>query len=86
MLPSPTARRQAMAYIVVTKDRPPGRAQLIERVGSSDFEGDQFRANLSERLAWAVEDAERELPDDLPAQEPAAAPADVADDPVLVPF
>jgi hypothetical protein len=75
-----------MAYIVVTRERPDGRAQLIERVGSADFEGDQFRANLSERLAWAVEDAERELPDDVPAQEPVAAPAGLADDPVLVPF
>jgi hypothetical protein len=86
MLRSPTARRQAMAYIVVTKDRPEGRAQLVERVGSSDFEGDQFRMNLSERLAWAVEDAERDLPDDLPADEPAEAPAREAADPVLIRF
>ena len=55
-----------MAYIVVTKDRPEGEAHLVERVGSADFEGDHFRTCLSERLAWAVEDAERALPEAAP--------------------
>jgi hypothetical protein len=49
-----------MAYIVVTKERPDGHAQLCERVGAADFEADHFRNCLSDRLAWAVEDAERE--------------------------
>ena len=51
-----------MAYIVVTKERPEGSAQLCERVGSADFTADHFRACLSERIAWAVEDSEREVP------------------------
>jgi hypothetical protein len=49
-----------MAYIVVTKERPDGHAQLCERVGAADFEADHFRNCLSDRLAWAVGDAERE--------------------------
>jgi hypothetical protein len=66
-----------MAYIVVTKDRPPeGRAQLVERVGSADFEADHFRSCLSERLAWAVEDAERALPE--PEPEPQVEPGRAA--------
>jgi len=62
-----------MAYILVTKERPKGHAQLCERVGSADFTADHFRACLSDRLAWAVEDAEREAP--VPEPEPVAEAA-----------
>lgn len=66
-----------MAYIVVTKERPDGDAQLLERVAPEDFHADHFRTCLSDRLAWAVEDAEREPPA-LPEEEPPRdAPAHV---------
>jgi hypothetical protein len=32
-----------------------------ERVIPSDFTTDHFRAQLAERVAWAVQDAEREV-------------------------
>ena len=65
-----------MAYILVTKERPKGHAQLCERVGSADFTADHFRTCLSDRIAWAVEDAEREVPALEP--EPVAEPETIA--------
>jgi hypothetical protein len=66
-----------MAYIVVTKERPDGHAQLCERVGAADFEADHFRNCLSDRLAWAVEDAERERAADEPGRVSREVPANV---------
>lgn len=70
-----------MAFIVVTRDRPDGDAQHVERVAPSDFETDHFRTCLSERLAWAVEDAEHAVRRDEaergPGDEPEHRPGDV---------
>jgi hypothetical protein len=66
-----------MAYIVVTKERPDGHAQLCERVGAADFEADHFRNCLADRLAWAVEDAERERAADEPGRVSREVPAHV---------
>jgi hypothetical protein len=66
-----------MAYIVVTKERPDGHAQFVERVGAADFEADHFRNCLSERLAWAVEDAERDALHREPEGERRAAAGEV---------
>jgi hypothetical protein len=50
-----------MPYIVVTSSPPSGSAALFERVNPADFETESFRTRLADRLAWAVEDADREL-------------------------
>jgi hypothetical protein len=47
-----------MPRIIVTADDPGTRVMLSERVTPSDFETDHFRAQLAERVAWAVSDAE----------------------------
>jgi hypothetical protein len=49
-----------MPRIIVTADDSSGRVLHSERVSPSDFETEHFRAQLAERVAWAVEDAERE--------------------------
>lgn len=49
-----------MPRIIVTADDSGGRVLHSERVTPSDFETEHFRAQLAERMAWAVEDAERE--------------------------
>ena len=49
-----------MPRIIVTADDSSGRVLHSERVTPSDFETEHFRAQLAERVAWAVEDAERE--------------------------
>jgi hypothetical protein len=49
-----------MPRIIVTADDSGGRVLHSERVSPSDFETEHFRAQLAERVAWAVEDAERE--------------------------
>ena len=56
-----------------------GRVLHSERVTPADFETEHFRAQLAERVAWAVEDADREPPtaaggaDDAPAADSEAA-------------
>ena len=51
-----------MPRIIVLADVPAGQEQdlrtLEERVQASDLESGHFAAQLVERLAWAVEDAE----------------------------
>ena len=49
-----------MPRIIITADDSEARVLHSERVTPSDFETDHFRAQLAERVAWAVEDAERE--------------------------
>jgi hypothetical protein len=61
-----------MPHIIVTSDGPTDRVLHSERVSPSDFETAHFRTQLAERVAWAVEDAERD------ATGEAAAPADNA--------
>jgi hypothetical protein len=78
-----------MPQIIVTADRAvDGRdapMMLRERVSLSDFESEHFRAQLVERLGWAVGDAhEVEQPDadeadgteSADARQPDYAPAD----------
>jgi hypothetical protein len=60
-----------MPRIIVTADDSSGRVLHSERVTPSDFETEHFRAQLAERVAWAVEDAERE-----PASAGEAPPAE----------
>jgi hypothetical protein len=47
-----------MPRIIVTADDSEARVLHSERVTPSDFETEHFRAQLAERVAWAVEDAE----------------------------
>jgi hypothetical protein len=49
-----------MPRIIVTADDQAGRVLHSERVTPADFETEHFRAQLAERVAWAVEDADRE--------------------------
>ena len=49
-----------MPRIIVTADDPDGRVVHWERVTPADFETEHFRAQLAERVAWAVEDADVE--------------------------
>ena len=51
-----------MPRIIVTADDSAGRVLHSERVTPADFETEHFRAQLAERVAWAVEDADREAP------------------------
>ena len=61
-----------MPHIIVTADDSAGRVLHSERVTPADFETEHFRAQLAERVAWAVEDADREAPS---AAEGRSAPA-----------
>ena len=63
-----------MPRIIVTTDDRSGRVLHSERVTAPDFDTEHFRAQLAERVAWAVTDAasaEVKVPE--PAAEPAAA-------------
>ena len=51
-----------MPRIIVTADDSAGRVLHSERVTPADFETEHFRSQLAERVAWAVEDADREVP------------------------
>jgi hypothetical protein len=62
-----------MPHIIVTADDSAGRVLHSERVTPADFETEHFRAQLAERVAWAVEDADRERP--RSDAEPRTAPA-----------
>jgi len=46
-----------MPRIIVTADGPTGTVMLSERINVADFESGHFRAQLVERLAWAIGDA-----------------------------
>jgi hypothetical protein len=46
-----------MPRIIVTSDWPAGIVMLSERISVADLESDHFRAQLLERLSWAVSDA-----------------------------
>lgn len=73
-----------MPQIIVTSN-PAERGQLSEvmlreRVGAADFESAHFKAQLLERLGWAVGDAH--AAECLPtAEDDTAAAQDVADPP-----
>jgi len=60
-----------MPRIIITADDPDGRVVHWERVTPADFETEHFRAQLAERVAWAVEDADCEGASDA-ARRPAA--------------
>ena len=47
-----------MPRIIVMADRPTDIVMLSERISVDDFESDHFRAQLLERLALAVGDAD----------------------------
>ena len=51
-----------MPRIIVTADDSSGHVLHSERVTPADFETEHFRAQLAERVAWAVEDADRDGP------------------------
>jgi hypothetical protein len=67
-----------MPRIIITTDDASGRVLHSERVCPSDFETEHFRAQLAERVAWAVEDAEREPPT-AEVAEPARAAGSAAE-------
>ncbi|MGO9901030.1 MAG: hypothetical protein ACLP0J_15365 [Solirubrobacteraceae bacterium] len=46
-----------MPRIIVTADWPADIVMLSERISVADLESDHFRAQLLERLSWAVSDA-----------------------------
>ena len=46
-----------MPRIIVMADRPSNIVMLSERISVADFESKHFRAQLLERLSWAVGDA-----------------------------
>jgi hypothetical protein len=70
-----------MPRIIVKSDGPTDRILHTERVSPADFETAHFRAQLAERVAWAVEDAERvatgaaTVPADSAAETPSPAHA-----------
>jgi hypothetical protein len=43
--------------IIVRADRPTDIVMLSERISVADFESEHFRAQLLQRLSWAVGDA-----------------------------
>ncbi|QEC49010.1 hypothetical protein FSW04_16485 [Baekduia soli] len=46
-----------MPHIIVRADHPDDVVTHTEWVSRDDFETEHFRAQLAERLAWAVDDA-----------------------------
>ncbi len=46
-----------MPRIIVTADWPADIVMLSERISVADLQSDHFRAQLLERLSWAVSDA-----------------------------
>jgi hypothetical protein len=58
----PMSKEGNMPQIIVTADQPGDGSDrpmmLTERVSVQDFESDHFRAQLVERLGWAVGDAD----------------------------
>jgi hypothetical protein len=65
-----------MPRIIVTADDSAERVLHSERVTPADFETEHFRAQLAERVAWAVEDADREGTNDAAAEVRGAPAAD----------
>jgi hypothetical protein len=64
-----------MPRIIVTADDSDQRVLHSERVTTSDFDTDHFRAQLAERVAWAVADDGPSAAPDPPA---AAADSEAA--------
>ena len=64
-----------MPRVLVTDDY--GTVEWDERVTVVDFETEHFRGQLSERLSWAVADAETHRPSDtqLPDEDRPPRPA-----------
>jgi hypothetical protein len=50
-------QEERMPRIIVTADRPNDNVMFSERISSADLESDHFRAQLLQRLLWAVSDA-----------------------------
>ena len=46
-----------MPRIIVMAERPTDTLMLSERIGVADLDSEHFRAQLLERLSWAVGDA-----------------------------
>jgi hypothetical protein len=65
-----------MPRIIITADDSSARVVLSERVTPADFQTEHFRAQLAERVAWAVEDAE--IQPSIPAEARSAQAADSA--------
>lgn len=67
-----------MPQIIVTADHPTDGGDrpmmFTERVSVQDFESDHFRAQLVERLGWAVGDADAVNQRNEPAEERVSAP------------
>jgi hypothetical protein len=60
-----STKEENVPQISVTADMPSHTVMHSERGNLADFESEHFRAQLAERLAWAVDDAdgvERALP------------------------
>lgn len=57
-----------MPQITVTAGKPGERVLLSEWVNVEDFESGHFRAQLGERLAWAVGDADQAEQAERPGQ------------------
>ena len=53
------------AFITVTNEH--GDAALLERISPSQLQSEHFRAQLAERVAWAVDDVVAEPADSEPA-------------------
>jgi hypothetical protein len=51
-------KEEHVPQISVTADMPSHTVMHSERVNIADFESEHFRAQLAERLAWAVGDAD----------------------------
>ena len=68
-----------MPQIIVTADHPTDGGDrpmmFTERVNVQDFESDHFRAQLVERLGWAVGDADAVNQRHDPAEQPLNAHA-----------
>lgn len=59
-----------MPRIIVSTDPGDGRPTHTEWVTPDDFESPHFRAQLAERLAWAVQDASHAAAEAPPAPAP----------------
>jgi hypothetical protein len=71
-----------MPRIIITADDSSARVVLSERVTPADFETEHFRAQLAERVAWAVEDAEAGRVSAGGAEEAQAGSAEAMPEPV----
>jgi hypothetical protein len=70
-----------MPRIIITADDSSARVVLSERVTPADFQTEHFRAQLAERVAWAVEDAEADPATGAGAAEPQAGSEEATPEP-----